>query len=633
MRILSLDQLLEEFLGNVYRAWYTLPRRSTLPGVDRLRAKLADTLASLSRPVDLTAYEQALIDFGVAMRALPGVADAGGPELADLAEAVPTAERSGFGLLRKTDATPERLEALITFLRFENPPQAVIGRMSYAPDQAPDVWYTIWATLEPRLREIPPAERGQMEAIRAECDAAVNTAPSVKQKHDAYVQGLQALEKVPAVIRVASQILLAHKHVGKVETYLHGTIDAFDRQHESYAIPEAPMAMAAAPPPEALETNVSFFTDVRFPERVKRNDVQWLSVQLTLESVDESVVAATVPVRFESTKANELPPPEFVEVRLVAPGFSEVTGVWERTITVYPQRDSQPAVFLLSSDKPGSKRLSIDFVHKGRMIASVAFKCEVVEGSASRTNQAVELEEKPEVAPLGGNPPPPADLVLRVARTAEANGLSFVLNSSLPQLPLRSQPLGEIKLTEKDPQAFFANRLQRLSDLAAAAPDSTTDGRMVKEIESLGEGLFELLMPQELQTVYWEQIKPLIDKGDVKTLLIVSDEPWIPWELIKPYFWNDASNVEQKAEFLVEQVVLSRWLARPLPSELVVTGAALVAPDVNLSNVQAETSFFTKLAQQHHMKLQGPLDARDAVIDSLRGWRLPTAALRHAWQL
>ena len=618
MRILSLDQLLEEFLGNVYRAWYTLPRRSTLPEVDRLRAKLADTLASLSRPVDLTTYEQALINFAVAMRTLPGVADAGGPELADLAEAAPTAQRSGFGLLRKTDATPERLEALITLLRFENPPQAVIGRMSYAPDQAPDVWRPFGTALEPRLREIPHAERGQIEAIRAECDAAVNAAPNVKQKQDAYVQGLQALEKVPAVIRVASQILLANKHVGKVETYLHGTIDAFDRQYESYAIPEAPMAMAAAPLLEEQATNVSFFTDVRFPERVKRNDVQWLSVQLTLESVDESVVAATVPVRFESTKPNELPPPEFVEVRLVAPGFSEVTGVWERTMTVYPQRNSQPVVFLLSSDKPGSKRLSIDFVHKGRMIASVAFKCEVVEGNASRTNQAVELEEKPEVAPLGENPPPPADLVLRVARTAEANGLSFVLNSSLPQLPLRSQPLGEIKLTEKDPQAFFASRLQRLSDLAAAAPDSSTDGRMVKEIESLGEGLFELLMPQELQTVYWEQIKPLIDKGDVKTLLIVSDEPWIPWELIKPYFWNDASNVEQKAEFLVEQVVLSRWLARPLPSELVVTGAALVAPDVNLSNVQAETTFFTELAQQHHMKLQGPLDARDAVIDSLR---------------
>ena len=81
--------------------------------------------------------------------------------------------------------------------------------------------------------------------------------------------------------------------------------------------------------------------------------------------------------------------------------------------------------------------------------------------------------------------------------------------------------------------------------------------------------------------------------------------------MIKPYLWNDASNTEQKADFLVEQVALSRWLARPLPAELEVTTAALVAPDVNLSNVQAETAFFTELSQQHHVNLQGPLDERD----------------------
>ena len=252
------------------------------------------------------------------------------------------------------------------------------------------------------------------------------------------------------------------------------------------------------------------------------------------------------------------------------------------------------------------------------MIASIAFKSEVVEGSAARTDQPVELEEKPEVAPLVENPPPPADLLLRVVRTAEANGLSFMVNSSLPQLPLRSQPVGDLKLTDKDPQAFFTNRLQRLSDLAAAIPDSTTDGRMVKEIESLGEGLFELLIPPPLQKMYWEQIKPLIDKGELKTMLILSDEPWIPWELIKPYFWNDASNTEEKADFLVEQVALSRWLARPLPPALQVTAAALVAPDVNLPSVQAETTFFTELSSQHHVALQGPLDERDKVIDSLR---------------
>ena len=615
MALQSLDQLLEVVTTGVYRAWYTLPRRSTLPELDRLRLQLADKLAALPRPVDVTVYEQAMIDFGAAIRVLPGVAEAAGTELADLATALPAAQRVGFALLRKTDAAPERIDALIALLRAEDPPQFAIAGMAYAPEQAAAAWEAVWAALAPRLDEIPSDERAQIEAISAQCNAAVSAAQKIKQMQDAYLQGLQALEKVPAAIRVVGPLFVANKHVGKVEMFLSAPLEALGAQFAP-AIPEF-AAMAAVPPPPAPE-DVSFFTDVRFPNRVKRGEVQWLTVQLTLEAVEESVVAATVPVRFEATSPNELPPPEFVEVRLVAPGFSEVTGVWERTMTVYPQRDSQPVVFLLQSDKLGAKRLSIDFVHKGRIIASIAFKSEVAEGSTAATNQPVELEEKPEIAPIVENPPPAADLVLRVVRTAEANGLAFMLNSSLPQLPLRSQPAGELTLTEKDPQAFFTNRLQRLSDLAAAIPDSTTDGRMVKEIESLGEGLFELLMPPLLQKIYWEQIKPLIDKGVLKTMLIISDEPWIPWELIKPYLWNDASNTEEKADFLVEQVELSRWLARPLPPPLVVTAAALVAPDVNLTSVQTETTFFTELSSQHHVTLQGPLDERDKVIDSLR---------------
>lgn len=616
MVLQSLDQLLEVVTTGVYRAWYTLPRRSTLPELDKLRLQLADKLAALPRPVDMTVYEQAMIDFGAAIRALPGVADAAGPELADLATAVPATQRAGFALLRKTDAAPERIDALVTLLRAENPPQFAIGGMVYAPEQTAAVWDAVWTVLGPRLDEIPSEERTQIEAIRAQCDAAVSSAQKVRQIQEAYLQGLQALEKVPATIRVAGPIFVANKHVGKVETYLHAPLEAFDAQFAPPAMPEF-AAMAPAPPPPAPQ-DVSFFTDVRFPDRVKRGEVQWLSVQLTLEAIEESIVNATVPVRFETAGPNELPPPEFVEVQLVAAGFSEVTGVWARTMTVYSQRDSQPVVFLLQSDKLGAKRLAIDFWHKGRIIASIAFKSEVVEGSAGATNQPVQLEEKPQVAPLAENPPPPADLVLRVVRTAEANGLAFMVNSSLPQLQLNSQPAGELKLTDKDPQAYFTNRLQRLSDLAAAIPGSTTDGRMVKEIESLGEGLFEQLIPQPLQNIYWDRIKPLIDKGELKTVLIISDEPWIPWELIKPYRWNNASNTDETADFLVEQVALSRWLSQSQPPDLAVTAAALVAPDVNLASVQAETAFFTQLSSQHHVTLQGPLDERDKVIDSLR---------------
>jgi CHAT domain-containing protein len=42
---------------------------------------------------------------------------------------------------------------------------------------------------------------------------------------------------------------------------------------------------------------------------------------------------------------------------------------------------------------------------------------------------------------------------------------------------------------------------------------------------------------------------------------------------------------------------------------------------VNLPHAQEETSFLAAIAQQHHIHLEGPLDERDAVIDSLREGR------------
>ena len=248
MVLQSLDQLLEVVTTGVYRAWYTLPRRSTLPELDRLRLQLADKLAAQPRPVDMTVYEQAMIDYGAAIRALPGVADAAGAELADLATAVPAAQRAGFALLRRTDAAPERIDALVALLRAENPPQFAIAGMVYAPEQTAAAWDAVWTVLGPRLDEIPGEERAQIEAIRVQCATAVGSAQKVKQMQEAYLQGLQALEKVPAAIRVAGPVFVANKHVGKVETYLHAPLEAFDAQFAPPAIPEF-AAMAPAPPP------------------------------------------------------------------------------------------------------------------------------------------------------------------------------------------------------------------------------------------------------------------------------------------------------------------------------------------------------------------------------------------------
>jgi hypothetical protein len=93
----------------------------------------------------------------------------------------------------------------------------------------------------------------------------------------------------------------------------------------------------------------------------------------------------------------------------------------------------------------------------------------------------------------------------------------------------------------------------------------------------------------------------------IASLLITSDEPWIPWEMIKPYRIDPDSGVVQSAGFLAETFQVSRWLAGRSPAhEVHIKAAGLVAPEHQLMYAQREESYFRQLPTRH-IQVQGPL--------------------------
>ena len=76
-----------------------------------------------------------------------------------------------------------------------------------------------------------------------------------------------------------------------------------------------------------------------------------------------------------------------------------------------------------------------------------------------------------------------------------------------------------------------------------------------RTLSSLGYSLFEQLLPRDLQELYWT-----VRGRNVRTLLILSDEPYIPWELIKPYRENPATGEFEEAEFWGHSYALTHWL-------------------------------------------------------------------------
>ena len=110
------------------------------------------------------------------------------------------------------------------------------------------------------------------------------------------------------------------------------------------------------------------------------------------------------------------------------------------------------------------------------------------------------------------------------------------------------------------------------------------------ELASLGRNLYGQLFSPELKREYLEF------RSKVKSLLIVSNEPWIPWELVHPY--EDSSDC-----FFGEKFFLTRWLpdAAPPMKRIGIANLACILAEKslgtrNLPEAAEECQFLTRLA-------------------------------------
>ncbi len=413
------------------------------------------------------------------------------------------------------------------------------------------------------------------------------------------------------------------------ETTPPGTDDgeeaASDDENEPDALPLPiiePAPHTPSPHPRFAAVERDFYTDVRFPQQVRMGDESPLIVRLTRAPFALSRTNGQVAVQF-----GEPDQPEFVEVVVMAQGFTESTITWSRTLAVYSDRDSQPAVFLLRAGKElGEKRVTLDFYHKGRYLGSAAFVTNVVEKVPNAVG-GVTLDHPGLAARFVEQPPPPADLELRIVRGNQDNVLHFMLHSTRAGVGYHWRPVGQVQLTSPNPQAYLESLFAHLGDLAGKPVDqlSETDAHIgVGDIAAIGQQLFRELFPAELQHEFWARILPKRKTADhpegaIRTLLITSDEPWIPWEMIKPYRIDSESGEEQSQGFLAELFQVSRWLAGRSPADHVhVRAAGLVTSGPDLVYAQREEAYFRQLPARQ-VQVAGPLRSAAEVRQLMAG--------------
>jgi hypothetical protein len=237
----------------------------------------------------------------------------------------------------------------------------------------------------------------------------------------------------------------------------------------------------------------------------------------------------------------------------------------------------------------GEQRIKIEFWHKGSRIGTarrnVLIAEKLVDITVPQSDESLLLEFKT-VKTV-----PPQDLDLLIDVGSDGKTLLFRLHSSKVDVDYNHRKVGQVTL-EGSPLEKMQVIYKEMTNMAKRVP-TTQDGREQTErrLTAIGNSLWDELIPDQLKQQYWEF------KTGVKSLLITSDEPWIPWEMIKPFRFNDDGDVEQEP-FWCQQFALSRWLSMGgTADEMIIGRVRPIAPTpTNLPSVKEELLFIEQLS-------------------------------------
>ena len=302
-----------------------------------------------------------------------------------------------------------------------------------------------------------------------------------------------------------------------------------------------------------------------------------------------------------------------LEVVLRTDAFAVQNGSNTRTITVGHSGTTEER-FVIRPLRPGTHTVRASYYQHERNLATVYLEVEVydneegeilpVPSSSADTSDVSTRAEVPRTFPMPVTdqpvvPPPALELVVDLDRTRNGFKLHFELNGG--SLNYHHAPAGTVELDES-PEAQMnawyhdlskqARGLRRHVGAAAGAEDTAdrptdSDG----ELAALGRTLWDQFVPAELKEEY-EKFK-----GQSHSFIITTEDPWIPWEMVKPYRALDQGGYEEDP-FWCEQFDLARWVAGWGPPGLLpAQEARAITPRSNLPSVHREASFIKGLEQ------------------------------------
>ena len=318
--------------------------------------------------------------------------------------------------------------------------------------------------------------------------------------------------------------------------------------------------------------------EAEFPETVQVDAIEWLLVSIVNAAPTSTGLAISVAAG------------ETIDI-LVQPrrGFT-VIGDARATLEVPASGESLPVQFKLQAVDQGVGLIRVLAFHLGEPLGVIQLEPTVTAAEASRSRGRTPSSpgRRTEATLVAASPQIP-DLSMFIEEREAAGALEFVirLTATDPAHGLNLRPFGPFRL-EVEPAAFFESFFREIEELPLETPEQR--GVADRKLAAKGSYLSETLLPPDLRETLWGL------RERIGSIIIQSEEPWIPWELCR-LLGRDGDRIVE-GPFLCEAFAVTRWLPglgfkRPLR----LTNLALIVPaDSGLPLAAAERDYVLSLA-------------------------------------
>ncbi len=445
-----------------------------------------------------------------------------------------------------------------------------------------------------------------IERLRPELPALVgNDWPAFEARLDALLPQLTAVPDREPLVRAQILDLIASypaAHERLLDVLVELEAGPVKGVAEGWR-PESTRGMTSQP----AAPTVTRYSDITAPSRLALGRRGVITVGLTRAPRLDSVLANAMRLAAGALEVH----------LLVSPADFEVAGEAVKQLEVLPERDSEPVVFYVIGRSAGPKTLRLDFRQSGMVVGTTTLAIEVVEVSQVEAP----AQELSSAVGFSGASVKPSDLDLRVTMAARNGGiaLGYTLHSPNGVASPHYQPFPEVFLPGyASPQAYQSRLQDTLETLQRGLEGGgqLTPAQVEDRLAALGNEMWESLLPAELRralTQCWWR---------VQTLQITTDEPWIPWEMLRPYDASDPARVID--EFLCQHFRLTRWLAGDGggAGEITVRRLACVeagtVPNFGaLLHAPEERQHLLDLAARHGVAVRCPVPPALAAVEAL----------------